>query len=281
MCELFGLSSLLPATVTMSMRVLARHGSHERHLDDGWGVAFHTGEDVLRIRRPEAADHNLWLDFLESQPVRSRIVISHIRHATQGEVSLRNTQPFTRELGGRMHVFAHNGSLPGFETRFCAELCRFRPVGSTDSEAAFCALLERLVPLWDAGMPAPEPRLREIVRFASAMRALGPANFLYTDGDLLVAHGDRRIQHDGGIAPPGLWMLQRECPADPDLVASSGVGVDTCQRVMLFASVPLTAEPWQPLPRGEIVAARRGSRLDVEVSRPVFASQSPGIRFRS
>jgi len=45
-----------------------------------------------------------------SQPTRLRF--SHIRHATRGGVSLANTQPFVRELGGRTHVFAHNGDLP-------------------------------------------------------------------------------------------------------------------------------------------------------------------------
>ena len=41
------------------------------------------------------------------------LAISHIRHAARGSLSLANTQPFTRELAGRSHVFAHNGDLPG------------------------------------------------------------------------------------------------------------------------------------------------------------------------
>ena len=109
MCELFGLSSRLPTTVTLSMRLLARRGSRAMRLGDGWGVAFHTGDDALLIKQAEPANESAWVDFLETRQIRSDIVVSHIRHATQGEVSLRNTQPFTRELGGRVHVFAHNG----------------------------------------------------------------------------------------------------------------------------------------------------------------------------
>jgi len=37
--------------------------------------------------------------------------MSRIRYATQGEVSFRNTQPFSRELAGKQHVCAHNGDL--------------------------------------------------------------------------------------------------------------------------------------------------------------------------
>ncbi|HVC61046.1 MAG TPA: class II glutamine amidotransferase [Acetobacteraceae bacterium] len=258
MCELFGLSSRVPTTVSLSVRLLARRGSHASGLGDGWGVAYHMGDDALVAKQPGPADASPWIDFLAGQPIRSRIVVSHIRHATQGEVSLRNTQPFMRELGGRMHVFAHNGRLSGIERRFAGGSRRFRPVGTTDSEVAFCALLERLAPLWDAGTPSPEQRLREVADVAATLRALGPANFLYADGELLVAHAHRRTQRDGSIAPPGLWMLHRSCAVDPDALASAGVTLDGGQLVTLFASVPLTEEPWQPLREGEIAVARDG-----------------------
>jgi predicted glutamine amidotransferase len=258
MCELLGLSSRLPTTVNLSMHVLARHGNLASGLDDGWGVAFHMGDDALLVKQPGPADESPWIDFLASHPIRGGTVVSHIRRATQGEVSLRNTQPFMRELGGRMHVFAHNGRLLEIERRFAGALCRFRPVGSTDSEVAFCVLLDRLAPLWDGGTPSPSQRLREIGDVAEMLRARGPANFLYTDGELLVAHAHRRTQQDGSIAPPGLWMLHRSCAVDPGVLASAGVTMDGDQLVTLFASVPLTNEAWQPLQEGEIAAAHHG-----------------------
>ncbi len=258
MCELFGLSSRLPTTVSLSMRVLARHGSHASGLDDGWGVAYHMGDDALLVKQPGPADASPWIDFLAGQPIRSRIVVAHIRRATQGEVSLRNTQPFMRELGGRMHVFAHNGRLSGIERRFADGLRRFRPVGTTDSEVAFCVLLERLAPLWDAGPPSAAQRLQAIADVAEALRTLGPANFLYSDGEQLVAHAHRRTQRDGSIAPPGLWMLHRSCAVDPDALGAAGVTLDGGQFVTLFASVKLTDEAWQPLQEGEIAVARDG-----------------------
>lgn len=44
MCELLGLSSRLPTTARLSMRLLARHGSRAANLGDDWGVAFHRGD---------------------------------------------------------------------------------------------------------------------------------------------------------------------------------------------------------------------------------------------
>lgn len=73
--------------------------------------------------------------------------------------ALSNTQPFTRELGERIHVFAQNGMVPASRS-------------NTDSEHAFCALLERLAGLWDGGVPALDARLVAVVEFATALRSL-------------------------------------------------------------------------------------------------------------
>lgn len=260
MCELLGLSSRLPTSVTLSMHALARHGSTAQHLGDGWGIAFHDGDDALLIRRPEPACDSPWVSFLESRRVRSRVVLAHVRHATQGEVSLRNTQPFSRELGGRLHVFAHNGKLPEI-ARLHSPGRRFRPLGSSDSELAFCALLHRMAPLWDGGVPSPADRFAVVAALAAELRELGPANFLYSDGELLFAHGHRRTQPDGRIAPPGLVMLTRFCVTDPDSMPMAGVALEDGQQVTLFASVPLSDEAWRPLQEGEIVVVRDGAPL--------------------
>ncbi len=261
MCELFAMSSRMATSFALSMHRLASRGSPGGHLADGWGVACYDGNDVRMLREPEPAAESAWIRFIGSHPLRSRIALAHIRHATQGNVSLANTQPFLRELGGRVHIFAHNGMLPGIEQTLGAACRRFRPIGNTDSEVAFCALLEALAPVWADGAPAIEERLDTVTRFAAALRPLGPANFIYADGELLFAHGHRRTQADGHIAPPGLTMLQRRCAVDRDALPQAGVAVEPgpgLQLLTLFASVPLTDEAWRPLAEGEIVVARDG-----------------------
>ncbi|WP_200159149.1 class II glutamine amidotransferase, partial [Allochromatium vinosum] len=80
----------------------------------------------------------------------------------------------------------------------------FQPIGETDSEHAFCALLGKLEALnISADMPTLKQRLDLIASFAIELRKLGPANFMYADGDVLFAHADRRLQVDTGlVAPP-------------------------------------------------------------------------------
>ena len=96
-------------------------------------------------------------------------MISHIRMATTGAVLLENVHPFQRELWGIQWCFCHNGDLPHFADQHpslgkrgqggeaegegreglspsttrrkeCATR-RFNPVGTTDSEAVFCEIL--------------------------------------------------------------------------------------------------------------------------------------------
>ena len=149
--------------------------------------------------------------------------------------------------------------LPGVEAdpRFAAR--RFLPVGDTDSEHAFCALLERMSPRWRAGRPSIDERMAEIAAFASELRTLGPANFVYADGDAIFAHGHRRRNDAGEIEPPGLHLLCRSChPGSDAKLAGVSWAPQEHQHVALLASVPLSDERWEPLREGEIVVLCEG-----------------------
>jgi glutamine amidotransferase len=253
MCELFAMSSRYPASVSTSLEEFARHGGLTGPHKDGWGVAMYEGLDVQVVREPAPAASSECLRFMRERHLESPTVIAHVRRATQGEPALRNTQPFTRELGGRIHVFAHNGDLVGIRDARDLGAWAFRPVGDTDSEYAFCALLESLREGWlGSHPPSVEDRVAVVTRFAESLRRLGPANFLYSDGELLFMHGHRR-KHGPGESPrpPGLHVLCRSCAGQ-----SEGP-----QEVVLAASAPLTAESWRPLEEGEIVVARAGKLL--------------------
>jgi glutamine amidotransferase len=257
------MQSRFPATVRMSLEAFSRHGGLEGPHKDGWGIAYYEDGDVRLVKEPEAASDSACLRFIQDHPFRSTTVLSHIRKATQGRRTLANSQPFTRELGGRMHVFAHNGDLDGARLRDLFPLGAYRPVGETDSEHAFCAMLHGLAPLWRAAdlPPALGERLALVSQFAAGLRALGPANFLYSDGDALFMHSHRR-SHPDGIRPPGLHLLCRTCAAESGTYRSDGLRIEAghdLQEVVLAASVPLTAgESWQPLAEGEVVAVQGG-----------------------
>lgn len=259
MCELFAMSGRRPATVTFSLETFARHGGLEGPHRDGWGIAYYEGGDVRLLREPEAAADSPWVRFIEAQGLSSSIVVSHIRKATIGPVVLKNTQPYGRELGGHMHVFAHNGHLPGIGDAGRFPLGCHRPVGDTDSEIAFCALLQHLEGAWSGGVPALSLRVDLVAGFAAALRPLGLANFLYSDGEVVFAHGHRRRQADGHFGPPGLHVLSRACSGRSDPETGCGVEISSArQQVLLAASVPLTGEDWTPLGEGELVAIADG-----------------------
>jgi len=72
--------------------------------------------------------------------LRAHCSMAPIRKATQGVVALENCHPFHRYGQGREWVFAHNGDI-----KIPLPLAdRHQPIGDTDSEAAFCWILEQL-----------------------------------------------------------------------------------------------------------------------------------------
>lgn len=174
-----------------------------------------------------------------------------------------NCQPFVRELGGASHVFAHNGNLDRAALAQIAPAAGAMPIGDTDSEQAFCVLLGTLAQMWRQGPPPLEARTQAIGSFARRMRELGPANFLYADGDALFAHGHRRMHGSEGIRPPGLWML--ELPEGVANACGNMAGFhsdanDKAAAAVIFASVPLSPDGrWRPLEEGELVVARNGA----------------------
>lgn len=263
MCELFAMSARQPANVRFSLEEFSRHGGLAGPHKDGWGIAWYEDGDVRLVKEPSAASGSACLGYIQDHPFRSTTVVGHIRKATQGRLTLANTQPYLRELGGQVHVFAHNGDLEGARLRNSLRLGAYHPVGETDSEYAFCVLLERLPRLWREPKRAPpvEMRLALVSQFAAELRALGPANFLYADGDAIFVHGHKRT-HADGIRPPGMHVLCRTCTAESGSFAADGLSIEpagTAQEVVLAASVPLTAgEPWRALDEGEIVVLRGG-----------------------
>lgn len=263
MCELFGISSRNPTTVKFSLSEFARRGGNTGPHIDGWGIAFFRDGDASLIREPEPSAHSALLQFIHDQHVPSALVLSHIRKATQGVVSLRNTQPFVRELGGRPHVFAHNGDLGNLRQHIGVEQGHFRTIGDTDSEYAFCYLLAQLQPLWlAANTPSLEQRLHVFTRFSARMAAFGAANFLYSDGEYLFAHAHHRRQDDGDLCSSGLYLLQRRCH-EHDIL--KGVNIESEEQMSLLASRPLSAENWQALPSHSVLVIQHG-RVVVNVA---------------
>lgn len=265
MCELLGMSSNQQTNINLSFTTLSKRGENPRLHGDGWGVAFYEGNDVRLIKDSGEAKNSPWVDFIKQQEIHSHVIIAHIRKSTVGEVSYRNTHPFTRELKGRIHTFAHNGTFKEIQQNPKFQTENYRPVGSTDSEYAFCFLMEKMKGLWtDFGMLPPlKDRLAIVNEFAKDMRELGAANFLYSDGDTLFGHGHHRHNPlTDQMEWPGLHYLH--CEEDiSSLDNSSKHGIALKGKghlATLFASVPLSEGDWRPLQEGEVLAVTLGVR---------------------
>jgi len=230
---------------------------------DGWGVAYYQGADVTLLREPVPAAKSPMVQFLNSHAPRSDLIISHIRRATQGDRVLANTQPFQRVLGGRTHVFAHNGYVPPFGLSSTSSW--LFPKGDTDSELLFCHLLGFLEPLWSGGdTPAFEKRFDVIESFAREILQLGASNFLYSDGVTLFAHGHRQtVPGDAVSDEPGLYFKRHQSKPGSDMVVPC-TGLRTegrCSHQALVASLPLDDDNWEALESGEIACFERGQRI--------------------
>lgn len=266
MCELLAMSCRHPARLTFSLAALAGRARLPSKNQDGWGLAFYQGRDVALYRNTASADHSPLVDWLMQYGPATTSAIGYIRHGTQGNISLANTGPFLRELNGRMHTFVHNGNLRCSDN-FQAPTgeSRFQPIGETDSERAFCELLEKITGLTKAadGLASLDARMDAVSTMARQFRDCGPSNFLYHDGDVLFVHADQRYQATSGrIAPPALYYFECGsnelssliCDAEPPLAADD-------QKVTMVATVPLSAHPWQAMNRGQLLAVRSGEIL--------------------
>lgn len=259
MCQLLGISSRAPIRLRVSWERFARHGSQEGGNPDGWGVAYAAGGDVCVLKEPAPAADSRLVAFLGRNGPPATTVVSHVRRATLGAGGMCNTQPFGRALGGRNHVFAHNGHVTGIEPPASPWL---RPVGTTDSEVLFSILLHRLEPLWrGATEPSLAARTEVIAGFAEEMRSRGALNFLYFDGRTLFAHAHRRTIRGAGISTePGLFLLRcvhhsGDAQDDP-CAALQCMGSDTTRAVV--ATRPLSERGWEPLPGGTLLRLQDG-----------------------
>ena len=264
MCELLAISCALPTPVSMSLKHFASHGGASDTNRDGWGLVYYSGDDIRRFRDTGSAADSEWVKFVEQQSLRCTLFLAHIRFANVGDVRLANTHPFSRELGGSVHTFAHNGFLKNIADTDAFKLRRYRPIGNTDSEHAFCALLDRLCNSWMESDDVPDLSTRQdvVAKFASELKELGLANFIYCDGDAMFVYSDRRKGADGEFQAPGLWMTRRTCLSDDEVI--SGGGVEICsakQKIAIAASVPLTEEGWEPLPTGTLAVMKDGDLL--------------------
>jgi predicted glutamine amidotransferase len=239
----------VPTDIVFSFTGFSHRGGRTDTHHDGWGIAFFEGKGVRHFVDHQAAIVSPVAELIKRYPIKSTNVIAHIRKATQGQVALENCHPFVREMWGRYWVFAHNGDLKDFTPQLTGP---FRPVGNTDSERAFCWLMQNLRDEFGDGSAGTAPSLAQLRtalgRLMPHIAAHGSFNMMLSDGTALFAHCSTK-----------LCYIVREYPFTSACLADEDLSVDFSQittphdRVAIIVTEALTNnETWTDFAPGEL-----------------------------
>ncbi len=245
------MSANVPTDICFSFAGLMERGGRTGPHKDGWGVAFYEGKGLRVFRDVLPSCESELARLVQGLTIKSCNVISHIRQATKGGVTLENTHPFVRELWGRALCFAHNGTLRSVRS---LPLDLHRPIGQTDSEHAFCWLVNELRKRFPNPPSRPETFWRYVYRLARQLNSLGTFNMLLSDG-----------RHLGAFCSTHLSWLTRRAPFGEARLVDADLTVDFSQVttpndvVTVVATRPLTVnEVWTTMAPGSMVVFSQG-----------------------
>lgn len=254
MCQLLGMNCATPTDITFSFRGFSQRAGITSDHSDGFGIAFFEDKACRLFVDNQSAVESPIADLIRNYPIKSRNVIAHIRKATQGKITLENSHPFIRELWGRHWIFAHNGDLHHFDPALSGH---FTPVGNTDSEQAFCYLLDQMVLKFGFVEPSLEQLFELLTEISPKIAEHGTFNFCLSNGQALFSYATTKLH----------WLV-REYPFKPAQLIDIDVEVDFSQvttpedRVAVITTEPLTQnEIWQAFSPGEMILFQQGQPI--------------------
>jgi predicted glutamine amidotransferase len=254
MCELLGMSANVPTDICFSFTGLMKRGGQTGPHRDGWGISFYEGRRCRTFHDVDPSAQSPIAELIHRYPIKSQVVISHIRQATHGTVCLENTHPFTRELWGRAICFAHNGQLRRIKSK---KLGDFRPVGSTDSEHAFCWLMSQARDRWQRRPPSLMAFANQLESWLINLAEHGTCNILMSDSRALYVFCTTHLSVLTRCAPFAEATL-----IDTELTVNFKEETTPNDIVTVLATHPLTeGEGWMPLEKGKLHVFVDGSRV--------------------
>src|SRR5579863_1264975 len=252
MCRLFGMSGgreRLSANFWLHSAPDSL-SSQSRREPDGTGLGFYDGRGRPVVDKQPLAAYQDRAFAREARTVSSKTFVAHVRYASTGDLTLRNTHPF--QLDDRL--FAHNGvleDLPALERELGSDLARVQ--GDTDSERFFALISREIERSGEvgAGIAAATGWVADHLPLLSANFILIDANDLwalrYPDThDLYVLErspgghrGDAPLDHAGQARPDRIRVTADELAERPSVVV---------------ATEPMDDDPgWQALTSGELL----------------------------
>ena len=206
-------------------------------------------------------------------------MIAHVRYATTGSVSLENVHPFSRELWGIHWTFAHNGQVPKFDDSTPLEAqpllgkttvqdLHYNPVGETDSEAVFCAILNALKAEFKSLPTLPilhgflSKLCKEIIQGDEETTIF---NFLLGCGKYTQFAFSWPGRRPGSKVWNGLYYIVRSAPFQTASLVDADYSIDFAKfaksndRVAVITTKPLTDEKgWREFEKGQLIMFDKG-----------------------
>ena len=225
----------------------------------GWGLGWYPGNQSssMVIKDPAARTTQVFTDSLTDwSNFRSNIFFCKIRGAESG-YNQSETQPFTRSFAGADWLFMHNGDLDKNELTkvYTGDSRLLEPVGTTDSELAFCNLLARMEKNGSRSLSDVDPV--EILSWFQRFDQFGSADMYLTDGQSVVCfHGTQ--------SPKPLRYSRLIPPNNLQSLSSSAVSIkvdnsyDTFRSALVVSSSQFSSGNWTSMQPGQMIISNRG-----------------------
>jgi glutamine amidotransferase len=250
MCRLFAMSGgREPVHATFWLLEAPDSLSEQSHREpDGTGLGYYDGEGRPVVSKQATAAFEDRAFAREAREVDSCTFVAHVRYASTGGLSERNTHPF--EQDGRL--FAHNGVVEGLQT-LEAELgdAMSLVAGDTDSERLFALVTREVRRTGDVG-----EGITAAARWVAANLPVFAINLVLVTADELWAlrypdsHDLLVLEREAG-GPGGDGHLAHRSPHGRIRVHSGDLAD---QRAVVVATERMDDDPaWTPLASGELL----------------------------
>ena len=260
MCELLAFNFNQPVRPRFTFQNFINRSDRHPH---GWGLSYYPDHTAQIIKEANLAMHSDMADYLTDYALaQSEIIMAHIRYGNVGGATHANTHPFSRTLWGKHWVFMHNGTL--HDAHDVLRNNKFKPMGNTDSEMAFCYLLKRLqeerrVMRQNGQRGYPSFDFMESV--LKDINVNGRFNVVFSDGEYMYVYRDENGYN-------GLSYLQRRAPfnvahyEDMDWTVDLQLEKDPFVQGVIISSHPQTRdENWLELSPGRLHVFKKGEKM--------------------
>lgn len=287
MCQLLGMNANTPTDICFDFAGFRRRGAQIDDHKDGFGLAFFE-RDKSKDTKTEKYSLRTFHDyqpsvssplanFLEKTPIHAQNMICHIRQASDGSERLINNHPFVRELWGESWVFAHNGQMANPFLTLLKPLKKseilYQPIGDTDSEQAFCYLMNRVRAKF-AKKPSQKRLFKLLAGLCDELSKVGIFNLLLSNGEWQLVYANTLMFYVKHSRKSGKATL-----VDMKKTVNFAKTMKTRQKSIVFATSPLTNnENWQQLAVGECLICQNGKIVhQVTPKKPVYLSVEDGV----